>query len=246
MSSHDPDDPNRPPTAPYGQQYGGDQYGSQQPSYGQQYGAQPQYDQQPAPYGQQPGPYGQQYGQPYGQQYGTQPAGYGPGYPSPGYDPYGQGAPARPTAVTVAAVLGFVFGAFGVLTTLALLVLGAVSGGASGDLDEAIPGFGSVAGAFAGVLVVLGLLALAWTVVMIWGSVRALKGRSRVLLLVGGSIAVATTAIGFLGGLADENTTAGGSFVSFLFFAGAVAIVVLLCLRASVRFFESRRAAPYR
>ena len=29
--------------------------------------------------------------------------------------------------------------------------------------------------------VVLGILALAWTVVMIWGSIRALSGRSRQL-----------------------------------------------------------------
>ena len=243
MTSHEQDDQNRPPTPPYGQQYGTPSpYGQEPPPYGQQYGAQPQYG-QPAPYGQQPA----QYGQEYGQQYGTPPTGYGSGYPSPGYDPYGQGAaPVRPTAVTVAAVLGFVFGAFGVLVTLAFLVFGAVSGGASGELEEAIPGFGSVAGAFAGVLIVLGLLALAWTVVMIWGSVRALSGRSRVMLVVGGSIAIATTGIGFLGGLGDENTTAGGAFVSFLFFVAAIAIVVLLCIRASVRFFQSRRALQHR
>jgi hypothetical protein len=237
MTSHEQDDQNRPPTAPQGQQYGGAQYGSPspygaQPQYGQQYGGQPQYGAQP-PYGQQPAPYGQQYGQP---------TGYGSGYPSPGYEQYGQVAVSpRPPAVTVAAVLGFVFAAFGVLVTLAFLVLGAMSGGASGDLEAALPGFGSVAGAFAGVLVVLGLLALAWTVVMIWGSVRALTGRSRVMLIVGGSISIATTGIGFLGGLGDENTTAGGAFVSFLFFVAAIAIVVLLCVRSSAAYFEARR-----
>jgi hypothetical protein len=78
---------------------------------------------------------------------------------------------------------------------------------------------------------------------MIWGSVQALSGRSRVLLLVGGSISVATTAIGFLGGLSDESTTAGGAFVSFLFLVAAVAIVVLLCLRPSAQFFAARRAS---
>jgi hypothetical protein len=239
MTSHEQDDQNRPSTAPHGQQYGGEQYGSP-PQYGQPYGGQPQYGAQP-PYGQQPAPYGQQPA-PYGQQYGSQPTGYGSGYPSPGYGQYGQAeVTARPPAVTVAAVLGFVFGAFGVLVTLAFLVLGAVSGGATGDLEAAIPGFGSLAGAFAGVLIVLGLLALAWTVVMIWGSVRALTGRSRVMLIVGGSISIATTGIGFLGGLGDENTTAGGAFVSFLFFVAAIAIVVLLCLRSSAGFFEARR-----
>jgi hypothetical protein len=230
MTSHEQDDQNRPPPAPPGQPYGGTPYGSPpqygaQPQYGQQYGGQPQYGQQPAQYG---------------QQYGAQPTGYG--YPSPGYEQYGHVAvSARPPAVTVAAVLGFVFAAFGVLVTLAFLVLGAMSGGASGDLEAALPGFGSVAGAFAGVLVVLGLLALAWTVVMIWGSVRALTGRSRVMLIVGGSISIATTGIGFLGGLGDENTTAGGAFVSFLFFVAAIAIVVLLCVRSSAGYFEARR-----
>lgn len=237
MTSNEQNDPTRPPTAPYGQQYGGEQYGSQ-PQYGQQYAQQPQYGQQPAPYGQQPAQYGQQYG--------TTPAEYGSAYP-PGYGQYGTApAQARPAGVTVAAVLGFVLGAFGVLVTLAFLFLGVVSGGAAGELEEAIPGFGSFAGAFAGVVIVLGLLALAWTVAMIWGSVRALSGRSRVLLLVGASISVVTTGIGFLSGLADDNTTAGGAFVSFLFFAAAVAIVVLLCVRPAAQFFEARRAVPRR
>ena len=54
-------------------------------------------------------------------------------------------------------------------------------------------------------------LALVWTVVMIWGSIWALTGRSRVLLLVGGSIALAFTLIGFLGNLTDGgNSGAGG------------------------------------
>ena len=56
----------------------------------------------------------------------------------------------------------------------------------------------------------LGLLALAWTIVMIWGSVRALSGRSRVLLIVGGSIAIFTTGISFFGSLGNDSTTAGG------------------------------------
>jgi hypothetical protein len=232
MTSNEQDDPNRPPTTPHGQQYGSP------PQYGQQYGAQPQYGQQSAPYGQQYGTPPSEYGQAYGAPaYGT------PGYGPPGYGQYGS-APVqpRPTGVTVAAVLGFVLGGFGVLVTLVLLVLGAASGGAAGDLEQAIPGFGSFAGAFAGIFIVLGLMALAWTVAMIWGSVRALSGRSRVLLLVGAAISVATTGIGFLGGLADENTTAAGSFVSFLFFAAAVAIVVLLCARPAAQFFEAHRA----
>jgi hypothetical protein len=227
--STEPNDPTRPET-PYGQQPG---YG-QQPQYGQPapYG-QPQQYGQPQPYGQQPAPYGQPpapYGQPpaaYGQQYGQ----------------YGTSAvPARPGGVTIAAVFGFIFGALGVLATLAFLLLGALSGGAAGDLENAIPGFGGVAGAFAGILIVVGLLALAWTIVMIMGSVRALSGRSRVLLIVGGSIAIFTTGLSFFGGLGDENSTAGGVIVSLIFFAMSIAIVLLLSMKPAADFFAAHRA----
>jgi len=232
----------------YGQeqsQYGQEsQYGQSQ--YGQQYGSQPQYGQQPgSSYGEQP--YGQSAQTPaqYGG-YGQQPAQYG-GYQQPaqyGYGQYGESAvPAKPAAVTIAAVLGFIFGALGVLATLGLIFVGALAGGAaSGDFEDSIPGFSSVFGAFAGILIVIGLLALAWTIVMIWGSIRALSGKSRVLLIVGGSIAIFTTGLSFFGSLGDENSTAGGVIVSLLFFIAAIAIVVLLCLKSSAAFFAAHRA----
>ena len=267
-----PTDPTGSTAAGYGWQadqpsYGQGSYG--QGSYEQpQYGAQPPYGQQP--YGQQPYPqqqYGQQqYGEPqqhgtsYGQQqnpaqygqYGQQPAQYGSyGYPAPpggygsgGYGQYGESlVPVKPTAVTIAAVLGFIFGAFGVLATLAFLAIGALAGGAaSADLEQSIPGFSSVFGAAAGIFLVIGLLALAWTVVMIWGSIRALSGRSRVLLIVGGSVAIFTTGLSFFGSLGDESQGAGSVLFSLLFFAAAIAIVVLLCLRSSAQFFAAHRA----
>jgi hypothetical protein len=217
---------NDPTQNPYGQQ----------PSYGQQ----PQYGQQPAPYeqpqyGQQPAAYGQQYGQQpaYGQQqYGQQQ-----------YGQYGTTAvPARPAGVTIAAVFGFIFGAMGVLATLAFILLGAISGGAASDFEDAVPGLGGFAGAFAGVLIVIGILALAWTVVMILGSIRAISGRSRVLLIVGGSIAIFTTGLSFFGSLGDDNSTAGGVILSLIFFLMAVAIVVLLSMKPAADFFAAHRA----
>jgi hypothetical protein len=235
----------------YGQGSGTDpQYGQQpygQPSpYGQQsYGEQPPYGQQP--HGQ-PSPYGQQ---PYGEQAYGSPAPYGqPGYPQqqygqqPAYGQYGQSAvPARPAGVTTAAVFGFVFGALGVLATLLMLFAVAVTGGAADSAEDAIPGLGSAFGAFAGVFIVIAILALAWTVLMILGSVRALSGRSRVPLIVGGSIAIFTTGISFFGSLGDDtNSTAGGIFLALLFFAMAIAIVVLLSVRNSAQFFAAHRA----
>ena len=225
----------------YGQQpsYGQPQYG--QPPYGQQGYAQPQYGQ--PEYGQQ-----QQYGQPeYGQQqypaaYGQQPA-YGQQYGQPpAYGQYGSGQPAKPPHVITAAVLGFIFGAFGVLVSLAAIIGGAVASGAGDSVDDEIPGFGAVAGAVGGVLIVFGVIALAWTVVIIWGSVWALSGRSRVLLLVGGSIALVLTLIGFLGSLGDDTTGGGGIVFNLLLLLAAVAIVVLLCLKPSADFFAAHRA----
>jgi hypothetical protein len=220
--STDPNDPTRQDN-PYGQQ----------PAYGQQ----PQYGQQPAPYGQQP-QYGQeQYGQQpaaYGQpQYGQQPAPYGQ-HPQYGQEQYGQygvtAVPSRPAGVTIAAVFGFIFGALGGLATILLIFAGAIFGGATGAADAEVPGLGSLVGAFTGVLIVVGLLALAWTVVMIWGSAQAISGRSRVLLIVGASISIFTTGLSFFGSLGDENSTAGGIILSLIFFAMAIAIVVLLSM----------------
>jgi hypothetical protein len=145
--------------------------------------------------------------------------------------------------VTIAAVLGFIFAAMGVLVTLGLIFVGAVAGGAaSGDIEDAIPGFSSVIGAAAGVFIVLGLLALVWTVLMILGSVRALNGRSRVPLIVGGSIAIATMALFFFGSLGDSNSTAGGVVLSLILFVASIAIVVLLCIGSSAAFFNAHRA----
>ncbi|MGY2064950.1 hypothetical protein [Blastococcus sp. SYSU DS0619] len=235
------DDQGRSDSSPYGPG-SGQEHG--QPSYRQEQHGQPQYG-QPDPaqqYGQdqygQPA-YGQQYGDPaYGQQYGT-PSPYGQQYPQQ-YGQYGTtGVPAKPAGVVTAAVLGFVYGAFGLLLTFFSFLIGAAASGADSGLDEEIPGLGSVAGAVGGVFLVIGLLALIWTVVMIWGSVWALTGRSRVLLLVGGSIALAFTAFGFLGSLAEGGTA--DLVVNLLFFLAALAIVVLLSMKPAAQFFAAHR-----
>ncbi|MGY1602912.1 hypothetical protein [Geodermatophilus sp. SYSU D00815] len=208
----------------------------QQPSYGQpQHGQQPQYGQQPA-YGQQP----QYQAAPYGQQ---QPAAYGaPGSPQP-YGQYSGGRPAKPGGVTTAAVFGFIFGALGALVTVLFVFAGALFGGAAGDADEALPGFGDLVGAAAGIAIVFGILALAWTVVMFWGSAWALSGRSRVLLIVGGSIAIATTGFFFFGSLASVDESGAGGVVLFLvLFVISILIVVLLSNRAASSFFQASRA----
>jgi hypothetical protein len=195
---------------------------------------------QPTDPGRPDAPYGQQPGQPdYGQpQYGQQPA-YAQ---QAAYGQYGTANPARPGGVVTAAVLGFVLGAFGVLATIVLFIGGAfVTGGGAAGNDE-IPGLGAVGGAIGGALIVIGLLALAWTVVIIWGSIWALSGRSRVMLLVAGSIALALTLIGFLGSLGDSSSNGGGIFFQLIFVVASAAIVVLLCLKPAADFFAAHRA----
>jgi hypothetical protein len=214
-------------------QYGQPQYG--QPQYGPQYGysgyAQPGYGQ---PYAQ-PG-YGQQYAQP----------------------PYGPDQPARPGTVITAAVLGLVHGALGLLVTVAFLAGGVVFDDLVDVLAENDPtvdtgSLSSQVDDVRAVLVVCALLALAWTVVMVWGSVLALRGRSRVLLLVGASIAVAGTGLVFLIGLvgaatgpAESGDTGSVVFLLVMFLA-ALATLVLLCLRSAAQFFavhRQRRSLP--
>ena len=191
---------------------------------------------EPAQYGQ-PSPYGQP------QQY-AQPAQYG----QPAYGQYGEVAvPAKPTQVVVPAVLGFIFGACGVLATIVLFFVGVAATGSIKGVDSAIPGMGQFAGAVGGVFIAFGVLALAWTVLMIWGSVWALKGRSRVLLIVGGSISIATTGIGLLGSLSSMNdgtgnSGPGGVLLVLAFFIGALAIVILLSMRPAGQFFAAHRA----
>ncbi|SET63866.1 hypothetical protein [Geodermatophilus poikilotrophus] len=264
MSTHDDEhgsstDPRYQPPQQYGQppQYGsGGQQG--QPYGGQQYqpsphgpgqpqvqphggSGYPQYG-QPGGYGQYPpqGQYGLQYGQ-YGQ-YGGQ------------YGPYGQTAvPARPAPVVVAAVLGFVFSAVGALTALGLLLGGALVGTVLEDVVASDPTLSDVDPSEIGEVtdfallfgIGFGVLALIWTALMIWGSVRALTGRSRVLLLVGGAIAVAVTGLFLLAVLSEVATggVGGGEVVfSLLVFLAALAIVVLLCLRPAAQFYAAHRA----
>jgi hypothetical protein len=114
----------------------------------------------------------------------------------------------------------------------------------SGDLA------GDTAAGIGIALVVIGLLALAWTVLMIWGSVWALTGRSRVLLLVGGSIAVLVMLIAVLGSILDSTSADSvgaseymiGIVLTLAFFLASLAIVVPLCLRPATRFFAEHRA----
>jgi hypothetical protein len=122
------------------------------------------------------------------------------------------------------------------------LFLGAAAGGAAGNSDNVIPGLSSVVGAAAGIFIFFGIMALAWTVLTIWGSVWALTGRSRVMLIVVGSVAIATTGVLFFGSLGNTDSTAGGIVLMLVLFLMSIAIVVLLSIRAAASFFAYQRS----
>lgn len=203
---------------------------------GQQYGPPPQYG-RPAPHGQ-PAQYGR-------------PGPYQPYAPPSPYGGYGEVAvPARSGQVILSAVLGLVYGALGVLVSV-LLVLGGVAATTAGNsADSSVPGVGRLAGAVGGFVIAIGILALIWAVLMIWGASWALTGRSRVLLIVGGSISIASTGIALLGtlgslGSMNDSTTHNGPLallLSLVFFLGALAIVILVSLRPAGNFFAAHRA----
>ncbi len=196
----------------------------QQPGYGQQpaYGQQPGYGQQ-AGSGQQPG-YPQPYG--YGQLGQPQPYGYG----------YGGGAsPQRPGAVTAAAVLGFILGAFAVIAAIVLFAGGSFLTG----VDDGGTG---IAGAILGVLIVIGLLVVSIAVMLIWGAVLALSGRSRVLLIVAASLVAGLGLIGFFGSLGDPGTDTGGIVSQLIGLVIAGLIIVLLSLDPATQYFAAHRA----
>ncbi|MDQ4038616.1 MAG: hypothetical protein M3313_09785, partial [Actinomycetota bacterium] len=165
---------------------------------------------------------------------GGQP-GYGaaPGYPA-AYGPGGH-TPDRPGAVTTAAVLGFIVGA---LATVAAIFL--FSGGSSlGSVDEGGSGIGN---ALAGLFIFIALLVVAIAVIMIWGSVLALTGRSRVLLIVGASLLTGFGILGLLGAIEDSATTGGGIVAQLIFLMIMIVIIVLLSLGPASQYFAAHRA----
>jgi hypothetical protein len=251
MSNDRDDAEGRQETTPFGRPAGEQpdqrqgQPSGQPPSgqgpYGQPAWAQSQYG--PPSYGQ-PGYGPPQYGQP---AYGQPPY----GQPPYGQPPYGQPPPARPGTVITAAVLGLVHAALGLLVTVSLLAGGALIDDLI-SLAESDPGIdaqvsNSEVNDARAALVGVALLALAWTVVMVWGSVLAIRGRSRVLLLVGASIAVVVSGlvfgVGLIGVLAAPDQPGQTSGVLFLLmpFLASLAMLVLLCLRSAGQFFAAHR-----
>ena len=94
---------------------------------------------------------------------------------------------------------------------------GAVASGARAA-NRGLPRLDANAGDLGEALIVFGIIALAWTVTMVWGAVLAISGRSRVMLLVGGSIAVASPCSGSWAAWAPHTSGGGGVVFNVLVF----------------------------
>lgn len=214
-----------------GQQYSGQQYSGPygQPNGWQSYTA-PSYSTQPT---------AAQDGAGYAQQYGQ---GYGYGQPY-GYAPQTAAATPRPGSVVAAGVLGFLWAALGFILTLYLLTKGSQANDYASTGNQFFPGLGDVISGFAGYLFAMAFYGLLWTVLMIWGGIWAIGGRSRVGLMVGGSVAIGDT--GFLCFLVLANpsvTPSGYLLVVIAAFAISIFIVAALCTRSAAEFFAAQRA----
>jgi hypothetical protein len=102
-----------------------------------------------------------------------------------------------------AAVLGVILGALATAAAIFAFV------GISAVVGQDDGGTG-LAGALSGIFLVFALIALTVAVLLIWGSVLAITGRSRVLLIVGAALLTALGLISFFGSIGNDATDTRG------------------------------------
>ncbi len=144
------------------------------------------------------------------------------------------GAPVRPGVVMAAAVLGVILGAL----ATAAAIFAFVGGSALVGQDDGGTG---LAGALSGIFLVFALIALTVAVLLIWGSVLAITGRSRVLLIVGAALLAALGLISFFGSIGNDATDTGGIIGLLVGLAAALLILVFLSLAPAARYFAAHR-----
>ena len=175
---------------------------------------------------------------------GAPPAGAPPAGLPQGWQSYASApalAPAeRPGMVTAAGITMIVLGALITLFGLIVLVVGGVIGGAAGQFESQLPGFGGTAGAFAAIFIVLAVIILAIGILDIVGGAKVLSGRSWARIL---GIVVATV-LGVLGLLSvfGSSTVENSNPAVELVLVAANAFIVF-ALVTSGRWFGPRAAS---
>lgn len=166
---------------------------------------------------------------------------YGPNYAMPHYaQAYGApafagyGARRRPGVVTAAAVLAFIIGGLGMLTSgLLLLVLGV---GSAAHSHASRSGSVLVTIVFVAVLVALAMGAL-W----VWGGVSAVRGRGRKLLISLSSLHIALVLLSLVSSVAADSANAGAALLRAIFgLVFALPILILILQRSSTEYFRNR------
>ncbi len=107
-----------------------------------------------------------------------------------------------------------------------IIIMGASSSGGAMGFALAATGVG-------GLLVALGLVVLLLAVLLIWGGIWAVTGRSYLLLLITASIFGALSLLVLIGGLSDN----GNPVASIVGLLACAAIVVLLAGQPSRSWF---------
>jgi hypothetical protein len=147
---------------------------------------------------------------------------------------------ARPGLVTAAGVVLIVLGVLTLVIGVFGIIGAAAFAGVAGSLGEtadAPAGFGNMMGAFAGLVVVVVILVLAWGVLQIVAGAKSLSGRNwaRITGIVVGVIG----ALLFLAGLTNPDA-GNGIFVNIAIAAAYVFVVIALAMGGS--WFRARSA----
>jgi hypothetical protein len=142
-----------------------------------------------------------------------------------GPPPAATGVMQRPGMVTGAGITMIVLGALIVLFGLIALVAGAFVGGAADQINIQAPGFGGMAGAFAGVIIVFALILLGIGILDIVSGANVLGRRSwaRITGIVLAAILGLLSLPGLFGG-GDANR--GGGIVVSLILVAANAFII--------------------
>jgi hypothetical protein len=127
-----------------------------------------------------------------------------------------------------------VLGALIVLFGLFALLASALVGGAANQLNIETPGFTGMAGAFAGVILIFGLILLAFGILDIIAGANVLGGRSwaRITGIVVAAILGLLALPGLFGG-GNANNGGGGIVVSLIMVAANVFIIWALATTGS-------------
>ena len=143
----------------------------------------------------------------------------------------GPGMVARPGMVTGAGITMIVLGSLITLLGLFVLIAGVFVGGAANQINVSTPGFNGLAGAFAGVIIVIALIFLAFGILDIVAGANVLGGRSWARIT--GIVVAAIFGLLSLPGLFNGNNGGGGPIFGLILVAANAFVIWALATTGS-------------